>query len=40
EMWRREYNQFRPHSSLGYKPPAPLAVLPSYEKKYVLEKIH
>ena len=25
EMWRREYNQIRPHSSLGYKPPAPEA---------------
>jgi len=23
ESWRREYNQCRPHSSLGYKPPAP-----------------
>lgn len=23
EMWRREYNTKRPHSSLGYKPPAP-----------------
>jgi hypothetical protein len=23
ENWRREYNQFRPHSSLGYRPPAP-----------------
>jgi putative transposase len=23
EDWRREYNQRRPHSSLGYKPPAP-----------------
>ena len=23
ECWRREYNQFRPHSSLEYKPPAP-----------------
>jgi transposase InsO family protein len=23
--WRKEYNQVRPHSSLGYKPPAPEA---------------
>ena len=23
ENWRRHYNQERPHSSLGYKPPAP-----------------
>lgn len=23
EMWREEYNQRRPHSSLGYRPPAP-----------------
>ena len=23
EMWRRHYNQVRPHSSLGYRPPAP-----------------
>jgi transposase InsO family protein len=23
ERWRREYNEFRPHSSLGYRPPAP-----------------
>jgi len=27
EMWRREYNYVRPHSSLGYRPPAPEAVL-------------
>ena len=27
ELWRREYNQVRPHSSLGYKPPAPEAAL-------------
>jgi len=23
ERWRRHYNEVRPHSSLGYKPPAP-----------------
>ena len=23
EMWRKEYNHLRPHSSLGYRPPAP-----------------
>jgi len=27
ERWRREYNQLRPHSSLGYRPPAPEAVM-------------
>ena len=27
EQWRREYNQVRPHSSLGYRPPAPKAIL-------------
>jgi putative transposase len=30
ERWRRHYNQFRPPSSLGYRPPAPEAVLPAY----------
>ena len=25
ERWRHEYNTFRPHSSLGYRPPAPEA---------------
>jgi len=25
EEWKKEYNQVRPHSSLGYKPPAPEA---------------
>jgi transposase InsO family protein len=24
--WRREYNQVRPHSALGYRPPAPEAI--------------
>ena len=27
EQWRREYNHFRPHSSLGYRPPAPEVVM-------------
>ena len=27
EGWRREYNRFRPHSSLGYRPPAPEAFM-------------
>ena len=26
EDWRRHYNQVRPHSALGYRPPAPEAV--------------
>jgi transposase InsO family protein len=29
ERWREEYNRIRPHSSLGYRPPAPEAVEPS-----------
>ena len=29
ERWRREYNSVRPHSSLGYRPPAPEAILPA-----------
>ncbi len=28
EQWKREYNQIRPHSSLGYRPPAPEARMP------------
>ena len=28
ENWRKEYNPFRPHSSLGYRPPAPEAIQP------------
>jgi len=27
ERWRQEYNWIRPHSSLGYRPPAPEGVL-------------
>jgi transposase InsO family protein len=28
ERWRRHYNTVRPHSSLGYRPPAPEAIVP------------
>ena len=28
ERWRREYNHIRPHSSLGYRPPAPGVIIP------------
>lgn len=28
DRWRREYNHIRPHSSLGYKPPAPESIMP------------
>jgi putative transposase len=26
ERWRKHYNEKRPHSSLGYRPPAPVTV--------------
>jgi putative transposase len=28
EQWRRHYNTARPHSSLGYRPPAPEVIVP------------
>jgi putative transposase len=30
ESWRKDYNQIRPHSALGYRPPAPEATMPGY----------
>lgn len=30
ESWRKDYNQVRPHSALGYRPPAPEAILLGY----------
>ena len=36
--WRKEYNQIRPHSSLGYRPPAPEAIYPKiqqFDKSFV-----
>ena len=29
ERWRRQYNTVRPHSALGYRPPAPEAISPA-----------
>ena len=36
ERWRKEYNQIRPHSSLGYRPPAPKAIYPKIQQ---IEKV-
>jgi len=38
ERWRVEYNQIRPHSSLGYRPPDPEAIYPEiqqFDKSFV-----
>lgn len=29
EQWRHHYNHVRPHSALGYRPPAPLTIMPT-----------
>ena len=29
ERWRQQYNTVRPHSALGYRPPAPVTVIPA-----------
>lgn len=28
EQWRNHYNKIRPHSTLGYRPPAPESFIP------------
>jgi len=33
EQWRRHYNTKRPHSALGYRPPAPESIIPMEEKR-------
>jgi len=35
EDWRRAYNTIRPHSSLGYKPPAPEAIQPGSDTPFI-----
>jgi transposase InsO family protein len=32
ERWRREHNEIRPHSSLGYRPPAPETIMQSQQR--------
>lgn len=32
EKWRQHYNTKRPHSALGYKPPAPETIIPLQER--------
>jgi len=29
ERWRKHYNTIRPHTSLGYQPPAPETIVPA-----------
>jgi putative transposase len=35
EQWRKHYNTKRPHSALGYRPPAPETIIPLQEKPIV-----
>lgn len=36
ERWRYEYNHIRPHSALGYRPPAPEVIMPADVKNMPL----
>jgi len=35
EKWRRHYNTKRPHSALGYRPPAPEAIIQMDQRPYM-----
>lgn len=39
ERWRKQYNQIRPHSSLGYWPPAPEVFAPCLSSALTLEMV-
>ena len=39
ENWRRDYNEVRPHSSLGYRPPAPEAIQPALTPAPLTQKV-
>jgi len=36
EQWRNHYNTVRPHSSLGYRPPAPQTIVPIWPQASIL----
>jgi len=40
ESWRHEYNTVRPHSSLGYRPPAPETIQPKWLNQQSLSHKH
>jgi len=40
KRWRVEYNTVRPHSSLGYRPPAPETILPKWLNQQTLSHKH
>ena len=40
ERWRQEYNTVRPHSSLGYRPPAPETIQPRWLNQQSLSHKH
>ena len=40
EQWRQHFNQKRPHSSLGYRPPAPQVVQPKPMQLQPMQLIH
>lgn len=37
EKWRVDYNEFRPHSSIGYKTPQEYAMMALTEKSSIFE---
>jgi len=39
EQWRRHYNMIRPHSSLGYRPPAPEVIMPPVGQPVALRSL-
>lgn len=40
EQWRQHYNHIRPHSSLGYRPPAPKAFISQQETAIESYSVH